>query len=1564
MHQFQDSFDNFDLLLYGEYYGNWSAYAAGPNGDTIVYNNTDTDITNYRLYSMYYAYANNATSGTRSFTFNISVDLLQGPEIEAPSTVGSVEKIYTGDPLQFDFKYAGTPQVEEAYSFDRGIKDTVTYDKAYECVEASVTGIDFDGNPITIDDSTVELNGTENGKGTFKPTQAGNYKVKLKVKDSFVASGVKFQGGITEKELDFTVKRKTVDAPSITDSTKTYKAAEYEFAPDAKFDADIMTVNESASSSDVTGVNITWDDTSKIIKATDAATYTVKFKLTDKNYVWKVGTTEVATDQSATIKITPKVLDVPQAVTTDYNGGDQSLKTLTTKPGWYDQSVYTDPTILTVAPATVKAANESGHTVTVTLVSKNYAWANKSSNSSAARTFAFKVNKKELDVEFEDKDGLQVAKFADESQIFITDKDGTGAPTFTLKTKYYEEGNSPNSAVDAPTGLGDWVAMAVLEGTGAENYKVDAEQSFNAAKKKVAYPVLNSDKTLGYNGSMQEFTFTGFDSATMNTPVKPNGADSFDGTTLKATNAGKYTPVFTLKDPTLYEWSGTAPEAVEITAKSVTIIADINNKTTWEKGEAVSLTFTAYALSGESLQLAATSQRDGFAATDIAVTNNGDGTHTVTIPANTVRGSYTLTVKVAESSSNYVAASEITHAFTITAAGAALEENELVWVIGGKNYTVDDLNDDGVLEIEYTGQSISPTVHNAPLVAAGVKVDDNGYGGDTSATDVDDYEITVHIVADGDDVAFDKTFTLKYKIVPKKLDLSNAVWQWQYEDGGEEWKTLSDNAMPSFDNKAVSVRISPDYMASLGLTTDDYSVTYSHNGNLTEKGDKTSTAKVTIANSNYVAEDGGDYIEVPKNWKITAKSLAYTWDEKGQTIAGPDGRSFEIYAIVFTDGNTYTDYYEYYFTVDGVEGEMTRDELEAYVAENWSETAPVSGKVYVRMKADASDEFVINSGYRSFTTGTPKTALTVAVTGSGAEYGLVDFKFSVVRGTSDERARTTVVISGGALTEAKSYDGNAPELVAFVNGLGVGKYVITVSLKAASESSYVLTKSVFDFEVLIRKVIVPQVTKDITYNGAYINIADYLDSNYDANIMSMLSGYTNKTAGAYTVIFKLPDSNYMWVEPTSAEPMSKLFAKVLFVNEISIDNSELTATLGWTINKIVLSTDSWNLSGKEGVSLNALADYQSMITANGLEVAIGYRYYDTNGNLIEEPVLKGGDKYIVEAYLAGEDAVNFEFADGTGDKSVSAQQEYTVPQSAAAKFFGNAVGFAKANLLWLIIAAAVLLFLIILICIIASAKKKKRKREELAEQRRLEEKEERKREQEERRLEREERMARMSQMQAAPQPQYIPQPMPQPQPQYTPQTQAQPAASGGGTVSEAQFLQMQAELKAEISALKAEQSAKEIAALRAEVAMRDDISVLRSEGRGQMQSGMNVEAMTEIMTMALKNVLTSATQQVIAGQPAQPAQLTDGSANASAATQVPPDAVMTTVTTTKIDTTKKAAQPAQTNDRTAPAGRTIVRNFVAPMPVDDGRVFDVGGFYTPADPVADIGLTEDTDKNE
>ncbi|MDE7162467.1 MAG: MBG domain-containing protein [Clostridia bacterium] len=497
------------------------------------------------------------------------------------------------------------------------------------------------------------------------------------------------------------------------------------------------------------------------------------------------------------------------------------------------------------------------------------------------------------------------------------------------------------------------------------------------------------------------------------------------------------------------------------------------------------------------------------------------------------------------------------------------------------------------------------------------------------------------------------------------------------------------------------------------------------------------------------------------------------------------------------------------------------------------------------------------------------------------------------------------------------------------------------------------------------KVALPTFKGGLSYTGVEVKpkAADF--NGYDETLMTFVTDklQSGLNVGTYKAVFALNDyENYEWAAATTYK--KSVFAAVVYdgeTEEVTLLAHE--AAVDWNISKAVLTATKID---------GALPIFASDSYIGAFSDVVTLKYYKDEACTEEVAAedLAHETQYFVKAELL--DTENFEL-DASAAAYTVKSFSYTTPAKELTTW-DKIVRFLKVNWLWFAIGAVALLFLIILICIIASAKKKKRKKEELAEQRRLEEKAERERKEErdreERRLEREERMARMSQMQAAPQPQYIPQPMPQmmpqmsqPMPQSMPQ-QAQPMATGGGSSSE--IAELKAELKAEFLAMKVDQNSKEIAAN--EIAqLRNEVNAMRNEmtyaKRPEQMSGMPVDTLAEALTVALKNVLSSATPQAIAAAPAQPAQITDGSATA---TQVPPDAVMTTVTTTKIDTTKKQAQPAQaaqTSDRAAPAGRTIVRNFVAPMPVDDGRVFDVGGFYTPADPIVDMGFGDDEKKD-
>ncbi|MDE5766076.1 MAG: hypothetical protein K2I17_02785 [Clostridia bacterium] len=1303
-------------------------------------------------------------------------------------------------------------------------------------------------------------------------------------------------------------------------------------------------------------------DTDGLCTLTEAGTYTFTFKIKDTcGAVWN-STTNDQSPKTVTVTINPVMLNVPSGtVTAEYTGNELTVNNANTVPAWYDNLIYTDTGIMTVSPATVTDANESGYNVTATIVSGGHVW---SDNSTSAKSFTFIVNKKQLSIDWTtDDNGYKVAQFADVGEIHSRDN-GDKYPQ--LVTKYYKDGDSPTNLKPAPTSLGTWNAVAVLDNAATCNYKVDATASFNAAKRSVAYPTVIGIATEEYNGTSQEFNFTGFD-ANLMTYTVPNGVDSFDGAILKVTNVGTYTPVFTLKDTTLYDWTGTAPGAVEITAKPVLIVSDDGNATEWQRRTPTTLTFdvpTTLCGSDSTLKFEAAYTLNGGDVQPVnsnSIAVNGK-TCTVTIGAGFAKGNYALTVKIADGE-NY--SGSVTHAFNITAQGLSLGNNDIKWNIAGKTFVTDDYDDgSAVFEMQYTGtplslQNVSVNFSSA-FDAAQLVQDGDLTGTFINAVNVGDYTATFKIkAASSEYTCSDGPFTITIKIVPKVLDFSNAVWQWQYVDGGEEWKTLADGTMPSFDNKAVSVRISPDYMLSLGLAANDYSITYSHDGNLTEKGDKSSTATITITNGNYAAEGGEDYIEIPKDWKITAKSLTYSWEEKGQTVAGPDGRSFEFPAIVFADGNTYTEYYEYYFTVDGVDGEMTREELEAYLADNWSDTTTVRGRVNVRMKADASDEFVINPGYRSFTTGTPKTALSVAVSGSGAEYGKVSFALSVVRGTADESRRTEVEISGGALESARTFDGDDTELIKFMNKLGAGKYAITVSLKSGNEDSYVLTQSVFEFEVLKCNVQLPTV-REIVFTGETIYLIDYLDG-FDSSLMKLIgaaegengivSGRDYRKSGYFTTIALIDGANYQFVKAAESSEAETVKATLKFAVAFA-DGEEVLGSeyeINWMINRFRITDDMWDKSGKQGVTLKLPAQFAAIVADKNL-LDISYAYYDDqNGAALEEFSFKGGNSYWVNATLTGEEANNFEFENGL---QISDKTVYTVPQSKTEAFFNNTMTFVKNNMILVIGCAAGLLLLILLIIIIACAARSRKKKREREEQRRLEEKAERERreerEEQRRREEREERMARMSQQQMM-----MPQMMPQGMPQAGGQT-----VTGGGSADSALLIRIETDIAAmkaaqearDIAALKAAQDARELAEIKAEQsAMRSDINALRGSEQ-TLQGNITLDKLTELIELTVEKVLE---------RKEKPAAATPENAAAPAVAQVPPDAVMTTVTTTKIDTTKKPAQNAQA---AAPV-RTVVRNVVAPMPVDDGRVFDVGGFYTPADPMTDMGFTNEENKD-
>ncbi|MDE6105108.1 MAG: hypothetical protein K2G38_05480 [Clostridia bacterium] len=266
----------------------------------IFYNDKD-DEKEISLYSFYYAKIGDGctTPCTSSFSVSISGGETEVTKIGVP-TATDTEQTYDETTKTFEFKY-DIPTITQNGA-------TVKYKTAYEDVKAEVEeALDYDGDAI--EESTYTLSNIKEN-GTFKALNAGKYKVKFTLTDDAIANGIKWKDNTTgEQYITFEIKRKAVDVPTILNSTKTYKADEYEFAL-KDYDKDLMSVKSYTSNNN--NSSITWDDTdgAEKFKATNAATYTVKFQMDSKNHIWKVDGSESADDQERTITINKKELTI------------------------------------------------------------------------------------------------------------------------------------------------------------------------------------------------------------------------------------------------------------------------------------------------------------------------------------------------------------------------------------------------------------------------------------------------------------------------------------------------------------------------------------------------------------------------------------------------------------------------------------------------------------------------------------------------------------------------------------------------------------------------------------------------------------------------------------------------------------------------------------------------------------------------------------------------------------------------------------------------------------------------------------------------------------------------------------------------------------------------------------------------------------------------------------------------------------------------------------------------------------------------------------------------------
>ncbi|MDE7163096.1 MAG: hypothetical protein K2O44_03350 [Clostridia bacterium] len=1149
--------------------------------------------------------------------------------------------------------------------------------------------------------------------------------------------------------------------------------------------------------------------------------------------------------------------------------------------------------------------------------------------------------------------------------------------------------------------------------------------SITITQKALTVPSITAEHT--YNGSPQQFIMTGFNSTTMkvdsaagangNTVTGANGAAVTDTTsTFEAKYVDEYTATLSLRDTNNYCWNGTPNTGVkkldfEITQKELSFTFTCSETNgSWEYGTSgVTVTATEDSVAGDSLSFVFYYDTTTTTLSGTPDTNNAKAT-ILSIPDTVANGSHTLYAVLngtAGDNANYKLA-ENKNSFNFNVTSGSIDLSKIKW-----DYTVDGatggkIEDGG--ELPFTLKTGSTTVGvqyelsvNIPSDMSYIEVDtakyNGGYNGDKSKSAVTTvggtYTLTVALKSTDNTKEFDVgsgnksatyDLTIAWKIVKGTFDLSGVKWEYYYTDSNGQKQTKDYTGAIEFDDVNYAVRIKESTLPA-GLTLVPAYQYSDRQRNVDSYSASAKKSDFSWSTANFNDPD------------VTAATLTLSWEIKQKNLY--TNFKYEKVQATKSDGTTVVSFYNKILDIDDkyksfvkyeyIDSNGTVVSLQEIIdAVDMTSPKTYTVRAYIDPAATAAANFeVVDNGSDptdTVTTGSNNDPVYAVIDGVMID-GIKASDCKVVYDGQPHFNQLEVVsingvkisdftvtyYKGATLTAEKFADGEYP--------VQAGEYMMEVKLGSSAQDDYILLLDVIRVTIEKKEIALPTVG-NITFSGEYISLADYLGGSYAEykDIITLSGDYLelrNVSQSGYKARLTLATPDYKWAIPTTAEPASlKLFAAKLFDSEITIlDNA--TAELKWNITPLVVDVSEMWVKGKNGATLNLPENITKLINAETLSLL--YKYYDDAGQYIETPELKGGKSFRVEAVFGGIDAesgnVLFKTADGNFG-AVSDKISYTVPQSGAAAFFGSTLNFLKANWLWLVIAAVALLLLILLICLIVAAKKKKRKKEELEEQRRLEKEEREKQEREERRREEREerRVERMSQQQMPQMPQMImPQMMPQimpqmmqmplqpqPQPQYAPQQQ--PVAAGGGTVTEAQFLQMQ--MQAELAALKAEQTAKELAELKSRQATEQQIAQSKLEtqvanmaahsgGEQVISNGISLDKLTELIRTEVNNALDSREKKAAA--PAAPE-----SAAAPASTQVPPDAVMTTVTTTKIDTTKKPAPTAQA--QAAPV-RTVVRNYVAPMPVDDGRVFDVGGFYTPADPVTDLGFDDETDKD-
>ncbi|MDE7265028.1 MAG: hypothetical protein K2N52_01985 [Clostridia bacterium] len=636
------------------------------------------------------------------------------------------------------------------------------------------------------------------------------------------------------------------------------------------------------------------------------------------------------------------------------------------------------------------------------------------------------------------------------------------------------------------------------------------------------------------------------------------------------------------------------------------------------------------------------------------------------------------------------------------------------------------------------------------------------------------------------------TITFKWTIEEKEVDLSKIDFEyWNGLDvdtlGNQIWQKYDPKDPPQKSGGNFQVRI-PNSNLPEGVTSA--TAVY---GESSRKGPGTMTFDFEFTlDSNHKSSTGSNTIsysmditgqQVPVNWTLTTLK-----DANGDDVLDDQNVPYYIYVLDVDPTDPVYPYIEYeYYVSDGAGGYTIisggiEEVIRPASAGGMGASSTTPKTVYVRPVLSSSapttngiSDYVLKfstSGveYKKETVGTDKDIVDVTAGTTSMTYGGSVTVADIFKATVRNSDGTPGAALNSAFYTVELYDGTTlltNNLSSFdFSTLDAKTYQLVFEIKSLYEESYALANSGLDFVVKPVELVVPTLKDGVTltFNGEEQKLADSLQ-NFDDKYMEFASNSINEARNAnpsYKAIINIKDEfvgNYIFVLPTPTAATTKSPARVVLADgeagtTAELSNGNATATIYWAINKFVLDTtpnSAWSFT-KDGATLSyngVPAGIKALTMGNDPSLIINVAYYDTDGNPLSDVELKGGNKFLVAAYMdpSCADANNIEFKGQAYDPltgmTTSPQSVYTVPQSGASAILGNIKDFMTGTLLglpvwaWFLIALALLILLIIIIVVAAKRRKTKEQREEI----KAKKEEEKARKEEERQRKEEERQA-------------------------------------------------------------------------------------------------------------------------------------------------------------------------------------------------------------------------------